>query len=121
MAPRSPALQWLGLFLSPVVFFIHLEIAYVLVPWACARREQFWMNVVGAIAVLLSLAGVVAAWLSRVRTRDAEPHPPGHPDEGPGSLFRTRFLGDTGFGVGALLTLILFMQWLGGFFIGVCQ
>ena len=118
---HAPALQWVGLFLSPLTFFAHLEIAYVLVPWACTMDEQYWMNIVGGIAVLLSVAGVIAAWVSRTRTREAEPHPPGHPDEAPGPLFRTRFLGETGLGVGALLTLILFMQWLGGFLIGVCQ
>jgi hypothetical protein len=30
-------------------------------------------------------------------------------------------MGDVGLGVGAMLTLILLMQWIGGFFITVCQ
>ena len=120
---REPAraLQWFGLFLSPLVFFAHLQIAYVLIPWACTTQRQYWMHLVGGIAVLLSLAGVVAAWMSRARTREAEPHPSGHPVEGPGPLFRTRFMGDIGLGVGTLVTLILFMQWLAGFFITACQ
>lgn len=79
------------------------------------------MYIVGGIAVLLSLAGVAAAWIARARTHETEPRPPGHPVEGPGPLFRTRFLGDTGLGVSALLTLILLMQWISGFFITVCQ
>jgi hypothetical protein len=120
---REPAraLQWIGFFLSPLVFFAHLQLAYVLVPWACTRQEQFWMYIVGAVAVLLSFAGVAAAWIARARTSEAEPHPPGHPVEGPGPLFRTRFMADTGLGVSALLTLILLMQWIAGLFIGVCQ
>ena len=117
----APVLQWLGFLLAPAVFFAHLELAYLLIPWACTTRQEYWMHVVGAVAVLLALAGVVAAIVARGRTTDAEPHPPGHPLEGPGPLFRTRFLGDVGLGVGALLTLILFMQWLAGFFITVCQ
>jgi hypothetical protein len=120
---REPArtLQWVGFFLSPLVFFAHLQLAYVLVPWACTRGEQFWMWVVGALAVLLSLAGVGAAWTARARTSEAESQPPGHPVVGPGPLFRTRFMADTGLGVSALVTLILLMQWIGGLFIGVCQ
>ena len=120
---REPArvLQWLGFFVAPFVFFAHLEIAYVLIPWACTTQREYWMHIVGAIAVLLSLAGVAAAWIARARTSDAEPQPPAHPVEGPGPLFRTRFMGDVGLGVGVLLTLILFMQWIGGFLITVCQ
>jgi len=120
---REPArtLQWIGFFLAPAVFFAHLQIAYVLIPWECTMQEEVWMHIVGALAVLLSLAGAAAAWISRARTSDADPHPPGHPDEGPGPLFRTRFMADTGLGVSALLTLIVLMQWVAGFFITVCQ
>jgi hypothetical protein len=120
---REPAraLQWLGFFLAPAVFFAHLQLAYVLIPWACTRQEQFWLYLVGGIAVLLALAGVAAAWIARTRTSEAEPHPRGHPVEGPGPLFRTRFMADTGLGVSGLLTLILLAQWIAGFFIGVCQ
>ncbi len=120
-AERAPVLQWIGLLLPPAAFFAHLQIAYVLIPWACTTQREYWMHIVGALAVLLSLAGVVAAWVSRARASDAEPHPPAHPVEGPGPLFRTRFMGDVGLGVGALLSLILLMQWIGGFLITVCQ
>jgi hypothetical protein len=41
--------------------------------------------------------------------------------EGPGALFRTRFMGDLGVGMSAVITLILLMQWIAGFFITVCQ
>jgi hypothetical protein len=120
---REPArvLQWLGFFLAPAVFFVHLEIAYVLIPWECTAQDQLWQHLVGFIAVALCLAGVAAAWVSRARTSAAGVHPPGHPVEGPGPLFRTRFVADTGLGVGALTTLIVLMQWIAGFFITVCQ
>src|SRR5690348_14658330 len=120
---REPArvLQWLGFFLAPAVFFAHLQIAYVLVPWSCTMRNELWQHVVGFIAVVLSLAGVAAAWISRARTSAAGEHPPGHPVEGPAALFRTRFMGDTGLGMSVVITLILLMQWIAGFFITVCQ
>ncbi|HEX5973448.1 MAG TPA: hypothetical protein VFY85_16050 [Gemmatimonadaceae bacterium] len=120
---REPArvLQWLGFFLAPAVFFAHLQIAYVMIPWGCTVQNELWQHVVGFIAVVLSLAGVAAAWIARARTPEAGAQPPGHPVEGPGALFRTRFLGDTGLGMSAVITLILLMQWIAGFFISVCQ
>jgi hypothetical protein len=120
---RSPArlLQWIGFFLPPLVFFVHLETAYNLVPWECTKQEEVWMHVVGALAVLLSLAGNGAAWMSRARTPEAANDPPGHPVEGPGALWRTRFVADTGLGLGAMITLVLIAQWIAGFFITVCQ
>ena len=119
---REPArvLQWLGFFLAPAVFFAHLQIAYVLVPWGCTMRNELWQHVVGFLAVVLSLAGVAAAWFTRARASGAG-DPPGHPVEGPGALFRTRFMGDTGLGMSGVITLILLMQWIAGFFITVCQ
>jgi hypothetical protein len=117
----APVLQWLGVFLAPAVFLAHLQIAYVMVPWGCTVRNELWQHVVGFIAVVLALAGVGAAWIARARTSDVGAHPPGHPVEGPGALFRTRFMGDLGVGMSAVITLILLMQWIAGFFITVCQ
>jgi len=120
---REPArlLQWLGFFLAPAAFFVHLQVAYVLVFWSCATKQSLWQHLVGLLAVVVALAGVAAAWVSRARTPEADEHPPGHPVEGPGPIFRTRFMADTGLGVSALLALILLMQFIGGFFITVCQ
>ena len=117
----APLLQWLGFFLAPAVFFAHLEIAYVLIPWSCTKQDELWQHLVGLLAVVLSLAGVAAAWITRARSSEAGEHPPGHPVEGPGALFRTRFMGDTGLGMSAVISLILLMQWIAGFIITVCQ
>ena len=120
---REPArvLQWLGFFLAPAVFFAHLQVAYVLIPWGCTTRNELWQHVVGLVAVVLSAAGVAAASVTRARAPEASAHPTAHPVEGPGALFRTRFMGDVGVGMSAVITLILLMQWIAGFFITVCQ
>jgi hypothetical protein len=120
---REPArvLQWVGFFLAPATFFVHLQLAYVLIPWSCTKQNELWQHLVGFLAVVLALIGVAAAWITRARTGGAGDHPPGHPVEGPGPLFRTRFMADTGLGVSALLALILLMQFIAGFFITVCQ
>jgi hypothetical protein len=112
---RAPVLQWIGLFLAPITFLLHLQLGYVLVPWSCTHRQDLWMHVAGIASVLLGAYGTWAAWRTWMRAgREA-------PGEGAGSLPRTRMLGACGAGMGAILTLILFAQWLSALFIGTCQ
>ena len=112
---RAPVAQWVGLFLAPAAFFAHLQITYVLVPWACVRNGEVWIHVSGILSVALALAGAVAAWRAWMRAgREA-------PGDSGGSLPRTRFVGAAGLGVSAMLTLVLFVQWLTAFVISPCQ
>ena len=112
---RAPVLQWVGLFLPAATFFAHLQIGYVLVPWACTTGQDFWVHVSGIVSVVLALGGTTAAWRTWMRAGREEP------GAGAGALPRTGFLGATGAGMGAIFTLILFMQWIAAFFIGTCQ
>jgi hypothetical protein len=112
---RAPVLQWVGMFLPAATFFAHLQIGYVLVPWACTTHQDIWVHVVGVVSVLLSIAGCVAAWRAWM---SGGRNVPG--DHG-GAIARTRMLGAVGLGMGVLFTLILFAQWVAVFFIGVCQ
>lgn len=112
---RAPTLQWVGLLLPAAAFFTHLQIGYVLVPWACTTHQDIWVHVSGVASMLLSLIGTMAAWRTWMRAGREEP------GCGAGALPRTRFLGATGFGMGAIFTLILTMQWVAAFFIGTCQ
>jgi hypothetical protein len=112
---RAPVAQWVGLFLAPATFALHLQINYNLVPWACVRRADLWVHVVDLLAVLLGLAGSIVAWrvwLSAGREV---------PGEEGGSLARTRFIGATGLGFSAMITLVLIGQWAAAFFISTCQ
>ena len=112
---RAPVLQWVGMFLPVATFFAHLQVSYVLVPWTCTMNAPVWFHIAGVLSVLLALAGTVAAWRVWMRAgREA-------PGEGAGALPRTRFLGAVGLGMGAIITLVLFAQWIAAFFIGVCQ
>ena len=112
---RAPVMQWVGFLLPAAVFFAHLQIGYVLVPWSCTHNQDVWMHVVGVAAVLLSLVGNVAAWRTWMTGGRNVPG-----DHG-GAIARTRMLGATGLGTGVLFTMILFAQWIAAFFIGVCQ
>jgi hypothetical protein len=112
---RNPALQWIGLFLAPAAFFVHLQVAYVLVPWACATRSPLWVHVGGLIAVAIALAGAAAAWSVQGGTA-------AHADEDrAGPSPRSHFLGTVGLYMSALFALILAAQWVAGFVISPCQ
>jgi hypothetical protein len=113
--PPARVAQWVGFVLAPAVFFAHLEITYLLVPWACLRSADVWLHVVDALALVLAiLSAVVArrAWSAAGRDE---------PGEEGGSLPRTRLVGALGFGLSAMLALLLAWQWLTAFFIGPCQ
>ena len=112
---RAPALQWVALLLAPAAFFVHLQVAYVLVPWACVARGQIWVHLSAVIAIALALAGAWAGWLVHARAESAQSN------EGAGAVPRTRFLGLTGLGTSIVFALILIAQWAAGFIISPCQ
>ena len=107
--------QWVGLLLAPAVFFAHLQITYVLVPWACLHHGDVWIHVSGVVSVLLAAASGYVAWRVWDRGgRDA-------PDEGGGGPPRARFMALVGVGMSAMFTLLLLAQWATAFFISPCQ
>ena len=108
-------LQWVGFFLAPAAFFAHLQIGYVLVPWACVTGGELWIHVAGAASVLLAAAGTAAAWITHARSAN------GQPNDGAGSVPRTRFIGVAGICTSAMLVLLLVAQWVAALFISPCQ
>jgi hypothetical protein len=112
---RAPVAQWVGMFLAPATFAVHLQVTYNVIPWACVRGGDVWVHVLDIAAVLLALLGTIVAWRVWQRTgRDA-------PGEGGGSLPRTSFLAVCGLGFSATVTLVLFGQWITAFYISPCQ
>ena len=114
-AEPAPVAQWVGMFLAPAAFAAHLQISYVLVRWACLRDADVWVHVVDLGAIALSAVGTWAAWRAWERAGRVDPGEEGGP------LPRTRFLGVTGLGFSAMITLVLIAQWVAAFFISTCQ
>jgi hypothetical protein len=112
---RAPVAQWVGMFLAPASFAVHLEVTYNVIPWACVRGGELWVHVVDVLALLLSLVGTVVAWRVWQRTS------PEAPSEAGGSVPRTSFLGACGLGFSAIVSLVLLAQWVASFFISPCQ
>jgi protein-S-isoprenylcysteine O-methyltransferase Ste14 len=112
---RAPVLQWIGLFLPALTFFAHLQIGYLLVPWACATGQDIWIHVAGLLSVVVASLGVLAAWRTWGRAKEQER------EQAERMRSRTRFMGEAGVGMGAIFTLILLAQWIAAFFIRSCQ
>jgi hypothetical protein len=112
---RGLAAQWVGLLLAPAAFFAHLQLAYAIVPLACRDDNDLWIHVSGVASVVLAAIGTFVAWRAWHRAGG------GPPGDGGGVEPRARFLGVTGLGVSAILTLILAAQWVAAFIISPCQ
>jgi hypothetical protein len=114
-AGPAPRAQWIGLFLAPAAFFTHLQIRYVLVPWACATNGWLWVHVVDVLGLALALLGAFAAWRTWQRAGREEP------SEAGGALPRTRMMGVMGVGTSLMFALVLLGQWMTTFFFSPCQ
>ena len=112
---RGLAAQWVGLLLAPAAFFLHLQFAYAVVPWACRHGNDFWIHASGIASVVLAALGTLVAWW--VWRREGG----GDPGEGHGISPRARFLAVTGLGTSAIITLILLAQWVAAFVVSSCE
>jgi hypothetical protein len=111
----APRAQWIGFFLAPAAFFAHLQIRYVLVPWACATSGQLWIHVVDVLALALALLGAFIAWRTWQSAGREEP------SEAGGAVPRTRMMGVMGLGASLMFALVLLGQWMTTFFFSPCQ
>ncbi len=111
----APRAQWIGFFLAPAVFFAHLQLTYVLVPWACVRDGELWIHLAGALSIALAALGAFVAWRTWQRAGREDP------GEAGGALPRTRLLGVLGLGLSLMFALLLLGQWMTAFFFSACQ
>ena len=111
----APRAQWIGFFLAPAAFFAHLQLTYVLVPWACVRNGELWIHLAGALSVVLAAVGAYVAWRTWQSGGRQEP------GEAGGAMPRTRLLGVLGLGLSLMFALLLMGQWMTAFFFSPCQ
>jgi hypothetical protein len=113
-APHIRAL-WIGLLIAPIAFLINLEVAYALVPTACASRNELPVHLVHLACLLLTLYGLLTAWRCWKAAGATWPRTEGDP------LARSRFMAGTGLLVSAMFGLVIVAQWIPSFVLDPCQ
>ena len=109
-------LLWAGFLAGPAAFLIGLQLAYMAVPWECARGTRgVLVHLAHLATLLLALAGAFISWRS---WRKAGRQWPG--SEG-GPVARGRFLATLGAVGSAFFALIIIGQWAASFFLGPCH
>jgi len=112
---RHIRMLWGGLLLPPAAFLANLEIAYALVPVACAARNTLLLHLVNAASLAVALAGGLIAWRSWNTVGRS------WPDGEAGPIGRSRFLAAMGVLLTAQCALVIVAQWTAVFLLDPCQ
>lgn len=106
---------WTGVLGAPLVFLVHLQVGYMLVPLDCDLETRLWAHVASALGILLAAGAGLLALRTWRRRGDR------WPDTSASLVSRDRFLGVVGCLLAALSVLTLIAQWIPVFFIGPCR
>ena len=106
---------WTGVLLPPIAFLINLEVAYALVPKACASRSTLVLHLVHAICFGLVIVGGLVAWRCW-RVAGAV-----WPGEGGGALSRSRFIAGIGVLISGFVALAIVADWIPSIMLNPCQ
>jgi hypothetical protein len=106
---------WTGVLLPPIAFLINLEVAYALVPKACASRNTLVLHLVHLVCLGLVLLGGLIAWHCW-KVTGAE-----WPGEGGGPLARSRFMAGIGVLMSGFVALVIVADWIPSFMLNPCQ
>jgi hypothetical protein len=113
---RGLLLQWTGLLAGPLAWVLQLQVAYVLVPWACAHdRQSISLHVVTIVSLLLTAVGALIS-LREWRRKGRE-----WPGPGGGKIPRSRFMAVLGLFMSAFFFLVILVQGLASFILHPCQ
>ena len=112
---RPLATQYLALFLAPVAFFVHLQVNYLVVQWACVRGGEGWIHAVSLVAILVAAVGAWVGW------RLWKSVGSGAPGEGTPPTSRVRLVAVMGGALSTLFVLLLAAQWAPAFVLSPCQ
>jgi hypothetical protein len=112
---RELGLLWLGVLGPPLLWLLHLQVGYVIVPLACRRSAPILVHgVTVAAIVIVAVMGFVALASWRRAGRE-------WPDSSAGMISQDRFLAAIGLLIAALILAALVAQWLPTFFLDPCR
>jgi hypothetical protein len=106
---------WAGVLLPPSAWFLHQQLSYILVPWACETGRQFILYLVTLAMLLLALAGGLMAR----RAWQCLGHD--EPDEAGGVLARSRFMAVAGVLSSAMFSLAILAQGIPSVILHACE
>jgi hypothetical protein len=104
-----------ALFIPPIAVLANIEIAYALVPAACASRNTLALHLVNVASLALAMVGAATAW----RSWRAEGI--GLPEEDGSPLARIRFIAGVAVLLGGICALVIVAQWTAVFLLDPCQ
>jgi hypothetical protein len=105
----------IGLFLAPVAFAVHLQLAYMDVRHECRHESAMRFHVESVVALLLALTGAAVAYRSWSAAGRRWPSDRADRDS------RSSFLAVTGLLLSLMMALDIVAQWLPVFFLHPCQ
>jgi hypothetical protein len=106
---------WAGILLPPFAWFLHQQLSYMLVSWACMTGRQFILYVVTLAMLLLAIGGGLIARHTWQRFGHDEP------DEAGGVLARSRFMAVVGLLSSVLFSLVILAQGIPSFILNACE
>lgn len=106
---------WAGVLGPGLIFLIHLQVGYMLVPVDCERDTRLLAHAASVVGILLA-AGLGLLALRTWRQRGER-----WPDASASIVSRDRFLGAVGCLLAGLTILTLVAQWIPVFFIDPCR
>jgi hypothetical protein len=103
---------WLGLFGAPILWLIHLEANYAMVPFACVRQSSMLLLFSTALILILAAATAMVNWRSLRHAKTLEGH---HSASG-----RVRFMATLGLLNTILFSLIILAQGIAAIMLSPC-
>ncbi len=115
MDPRRNRALAAALFIPPIAVLANIEIAYALVPAACASTRTLPLHLVNAFWLALAIAGGLIAWRCWKALGIGWQEDEGDP------LARSRFVAGVAVLLSGLCVLVIMAQWIAVFVLDPCQ
>ena len=112
---RDALSLWSGVLGPPLLWLVHLQVGYMVVPLACHQHQPLIVHGVTVTAIVLVLG---LSMLNVVHWRRSGRE---WPDSSASVISQDRFLAVTGLAISALIIAALIAQWMPSFFLDPCR